>query len=445
MNRMKSRQSFINFYGEEILFNEKDKKEVFNKIHNPQKTTGRKPKSTFKWGAIFAMAAVPLVLVLIFLSSDGSFTEKPEKQIKSAELKPAPQVENNLHWDAGLQKVRKEGQFQQINQTLEDGGVEATIYEAMYDGTRIGIVYGINHNEQPIKPEDNFATEKLVIGGEIFTGYSGIGRLTGEKDKHYLEYHLAEDLPDEFELGYDLTLSGNPKKEWHFKIPLKKIEGLYKDVKPLESVTSKDLTLKVEEAKFTPSSTNLKISVTGPEGHLKKGNSYLFGITDDKGREIGRLFSAASGGTGLDNNMFEDSFNEYYEPVSKLPKTLTIQPYLVGDRGMQNEMVEESLNQKLPIRIEKGQNSSMIIKKMEQYENQLWIHYTLDGPQSWWMPLRLKQAGSDEEIPLINRINKEDVRIDIFETDLSPEDLIAITPKNNVIKLDDLKLKIDVK
>ncbi|WP_053368165.1 DUF4179 domain-containing protein [Bacillus sp. FJAT-27245] len=443
MNRKQSlQQAFIKMYGESLTFSDRDKSDVQSKLQN------RRVRKRMKihLGPYVVIALVPAVVFVLLLSNVNIFEKGTERREHSAVLKPAPQSNQQAFGDIGIQQVWEKGGFQEIKQTAEDKGIAISVNGAMYDGARLVIVYTIKPEIEVKNPFDLFPTEKLVINGEHFIDYSSSGGPIGKTGQHYMEYQLWGDLPDEFELGYDLVAHGDEKREWKFTFPVKKIEGLNKLIKPAYSVTSKDMTLKVEEAMFTPSTTNLKISLTVPQGHEMTKNPskrYIFEVTDQKGRQIGGMYSAATSGKGLDNNMFRETFNEFYEPVGKLPKSLTIQAYSVETGQM--EMLEESLNQKLPIHLKHGQYSGISIKKIERYRNQLWIYYTIEGPIHWRQFLGIREKETDLQIQPMNLIKNNEGYLAKFDTNLPPEDLIAISPQNNLIKLDDLKLEIEIK
>ncbi|WP_059172100.1 DUF4179 domain-containing protein [Bacillus sp. FJAT-27445] len=443
MNRKQFLQnSFIKMYGENLTFTDKDKTEVYSNLQNPH---GRKRKKV-NLVPFVVMGLVPVVFIVLLLSNVNIFDKGVERQTHSTVLKPAPQSSQNAFGDTGIQQVWGKGLIQEIKQTAEDKGISFSVDEVMYDGARIVIVYTRKSEVEVKNPFDFFPTEKLVINGEQFINYSSSGGPTGIEGQNYIEYQLGADLPDQFELEYDLVVNGDEKRKWNFKFPVKKIEGLYKIIKPAHSVTSQDMTLKLEQAMFTPSTTNLKVSLTVPQGQeLTKNHSkrYIFEVTDQKGKQIGGMYSAAIYGKGLDNSMFKETFNEFYEPVSKLPKSFTIQPYSVetDHKGM----LEESLNQNLPIHLQQDQYSGIKIKKIERYQNQLWIYYTIEGPTNLRQPLGIKNKETGLVLPPMNRVKNKDGYIAKFDTDLPPEDLIAITPKNNLIKLDDLKLEIEIK
>jgi hypothetical protein len=102
----------------------------------------------------------------------------------------------------------------------------------------------------------------------------------------------------------------------------------------------------LNQVTFTPSTTNLKISLSGPE-QKDFSYRYVFEMLDNHGNQFDIINSGAISAKGMDNGFFITIFNEYFEPVSgKLPQSISIQPYLLHHTV---ETLELPLDQNLPI------------------------------------------------------------------------------------------------
>lgn len=439
-NKPSLKKTFIQKYGQDIIFSEKDKREVLTNLHG--KT--RRPK--WKWNIVLLMATAP-VLALILTLSIQDFGQKIEKQPQSAELKSPPESDSSFFGDEGIQRVKKEGKFQQINQTVEDNGIAVTLHEVMYDGARIAIVYSLDTEKDLQTPSKVFPFEKIFINGKRFMNYSVSGGFTNEEDKYIIEHHLTEELPDEFQMDYEMISIGDQKGQWNFSIPIKKTEGGYKYVKSDSSEASGDLFLELEEATFAPSAAKFKIHLSEPaENAMSRDpfNRYVFEIKDEKGNALTEISAETITGEESEGT-YTGIFHKYYEPVKDIPETITIQPYLL--QSNYKEEIKEPLQQELPIYLEQDEYGGISITKVERYQGEIWVHYKTKGLSAMSrVHLMLKEKASNSEIERYDGYNKHAGEyIAKFKTSLPLEDLVVSTNENIVTEIDGLQLKADVK
>jgi hypothetical protein len=437
MNRKVSlRKSFVEIYGKELIFSETDKKKVFNRLH----TKPSNSKVNLKWGPAVAMVLAPFIFILLLFSLDKFAGVVPEKHAQSTVIKSAPESVKTVIGDSGIQKLLEQGKFQQVNQTVKDKGISITLHEIMYDGTRLAVIYSYETDSKQ-KIESSFPIAKLMINGQQFIHYSGSVMPTDKENKFLYECHLTAELPDHFDLNYEILSFGGIKGKWIFTVPIKKIEGLHKKISPNGSVNSGNQTLIVNQVTFTPSTTNLKISLSGPE-QKDFSKRYVFEIRDNQGNQIENIQSAGTSGERMDNGFFITNYNEYFEPIGKLPQSITIQPFLLQHSS---GTVKAALNQKLPIYLQQDQYSGIRITKVEQYQDEIWLYYTIKGPYENVSILSLLDKATGKESHSYDRLLKnKDGYIAKFKTSQPIKELTISAPKNKYTKLKDLKLEINI-
>ncbi|MGA5690608.1 DUF4179 domain-containing protein [Cytobacillus pseudoceanisediminis] len=439
MNRKKSlKQAFINKYGEDLNFSDDDMKLVLNKVHSKKI---EQPKRKFRLGPVLMMILTPLIIMILILSSDHLLTDSKDA---SKEPEPAAESDRDLFGDAGIQNIINHDLFTEINQTVEKNGVAFTIHEIMYDGTRLALVYSIekeesNQEERRI-PDALF---KLSVDGEPFHDYSG-GLTYADEEKFLHEFHTYTELPEQFQLSIEIMNLGEKEGPWSFQFPIEKINEKY-HAAPGKSSVNGDTSLTLNELSFSASSTNLSIDMIEPiEKQRKRAGTYIFEVRDNKGNSIAHMTSGATGGGDRDGKSVEN-FNEYFEPVDKLPKSITIIPYLSKSGGM--DYITKPLNQKLPIYLEQDQFGGIMIKEVEQKQGEVWIYYEGEGvSESFRSWVVLEEKGSNTPIERINNYEKTpEGYIAKFKTSLPLESLTVSTAKRNITKLEGLELKVDIK
>ncbi|WP_264739711.1 DUF4179 domain-containing protein [Cytobacillus firmus] len=444
MNRKKSlKQAFINKYGEDLHFSDEDMQLVLDKVHSKK---AEQLKRKFSIRPVLMMVLTPLIIMILILSSDRLLTDSKDASKESEAPEPATEPERDLFGDAGIQNIIKDDLFTEINQTVEKNGAAFTIHEIMYDGTRLALVYSMDKEEsnQEGRTHPEFPFFKLSIDGKPFIEYSESTSYAGEKNKFLQEFHTYTDIPDKFQLSIDILRLGEIEGPWSFQIPIEKIKEKY-HASPGKSTAISDTSLTLNELSFSASSTNLSIDMSEPiEKQRKRAGTYIFEVKDDKGNSIAHMTSGATGGGDRDGK-FVENFNEYFEPVDKLPKSITIIPYLRKSGGM--DYITVPLNQELPIYLEQDQFGGIMIKEVEQKQGEIWIYYEGKGvSESFRSWVDLKEKGSNTPIERMNNYEKTaEGYIAKFKTSLPLESLTVSTAKRNITKLEGLELNVDIK
>ncbi|MCM3244956.1 DUF4179 domain-containing protein [Cytobacillus oceanisediminis] len=442
--RRSLKKAFIKKYGEDLIFTDKEIKEVMHKIHN-QKTVSKRNFTLFP---VFMLVITPVVAIVLLLSSTQLISNIKQEASKETEVsEPSNESELVPFGDIGIQKVKREGMFTSIEQTVEKHGIAITLHELMYDGTRLSFIYSMDKKNIPEdRSNPNVPNFKMNVDGRLFADYSMVESIAGEDGKILHELHLYEELPDQFQLEIIVGEVGKYEGPWEFKLPVTKKDNNAHFAYPDKTATNGELSITLDKMSFAASSTNLEISMSQPLESYKKGNgstSYLFEILDDKGQPIAHMTSGATGG-GEREGKFVDEFNEYFEPVSKLPKSITIIPYIESNGDL--EFFDTPLNQNLPLYLEQDSYGGIAITEIEQKKGEIWIHYQVEGvTENRRRVLELKEKGTDTKFMRYDRYQiTPDGYIAKFKTTLPLEELVVSTWKRTIKRVEGLDLKVNV-
>ncbi|MDW2876516.1 MULTISPECIES: DUF4179 domain-containing protein [Bacillaceae] len=437
-NKSSLKQEFINQYGDGLQFSESDKKGVFLKMEKQQK-----PKR-IKLIPALTLAALPLIATILIISSNSSINNHPEKPLSSTIADRDEAVHNPLG-DAGLQNLHNEGKFQEINQTVEDNGIAVTIHEALYDGDRIALIYSAKKNNVPM--ERPYFYDKLTVNGDDSYNYSG-GTQSIDKGHRYLhQIHPSADWPDQFELGVQLFSVGEQKGEWNFEFPIEKAVDAI-ELRPTDTASNDEWTVTLEKAALSQSSTLLKVNMATPGskeevmGHLDR---FIFEVKDNKGNILPFMTMGGTSGDDIAGEYIE-KYRLYYEPMSKLPESLSIQPYI--EDADYHEALDSPLKQELPFYLPQDKYGGITITDIQQKQGETRIKYKADGPPSLTRShLSLKKKGETAEIERLDNYTSDQQGYILarFKTNDSLDELIVSIFKSNIKKLDGLTLEVDVK
>lgn len=437
-NKSSLKQEFINKYGDGLHFSESDKKGVFLKMEKQQK-----PKR-IKLIPALTLTALPLIATILIISSNSSIINHPEKPLSSTIADRDETVHNPLG-DAGLQNLHNEGKFQEINQTVEDNGIAVTIHEALYDGDRIALIYSAKKNNVPM--ERPYFYDRLTVNGDNSYNYSGGARSIDNGPRYLHQIQPSEDWPDQFELGVQLFSVGEQKGEWNFEFPIEKaVDAL--ELRPTDSASKDEWTVNLEKAAFSQSSTFLKVNMATPglkEEVMGQQDRFIFEVKDNKGNILPFMIMGGTSGDDIAGEYIE-KYRLYYEPMSKLPESLSIQPYI--EDADYHEALDSPLKQELPFYLPQDKYGGITITDIQQKQGETWIKYKADGPPSLTRShLSLKKKGETAEIERLDNYTSDEQGYILarFKTNDSLDELIVSIFKSNIKKLDGLTLQVDVK
>jgi len=170
--------------------------------------------------------------------------------------------------DKGLETALSDDNKVILNKTVTSNGTALTIEEIVFDGARLNVIFSM--------PEYKDLSPAIISvnGRELNAG--GGSKILEDKDVYrgLLEFPIAEELPDEFDLTLKFLQVGSTTGEWVFSTPIKKVNNY-------SNKLTAGQTGKVKGNSFVVK--NMDISTTTTKINVK------FDTTMDK------LFSAESG------------------------------------------------------------------------------------------------------------------------------------------------------
>lgn len=211
----------------------------------------------------------------------------------------------------------------------------------------------------------------------------------------------AEDLPNHFKLQMDISQIGSTKGRWSFSIPVTKMASTNKVVLPMITKSYGDITLTVKKVLFTPGSTELDVEVKQP---ADAGRFIQYDLFDDKGTQLQRRSGSGRGQT--DGPISISTFSQRYGPVSPLPKTITIRPFV--DLPFQGPLTESKApldqmpTEEKPISLSQGEAGHLLITQVERLPDKTLVHYRTEGliPQEQANPLWIEDSGGNKYLQL---------------------------------------------
>ncbi|MDT3428723.1 hypothetical protein J2Z22_004316 [Paenibacillus forsythiae] len=229
--------------------------------------------------------------------------------------------------DSGLKSVSEQGLTAAVGATKVSGGDSLTINEVFYDGTRLSIGYSLE-TEKPLGEEYIIMRTDFTVNGTEakFSARDKLTEVTPTYHTGILELDSPAKLPDQFELGLNLSTEDRVKK-WDFAIPVSK-QADNKLIPIGHKQQSGGVELTVSDLVVGPAGMRLAFSAVSED---QDSVDYLsVTAVDESGHELGSL----SGGTG---SKFRDG--KYYSTGTQLfdrppagTKTLTFTPHEASGR-----------------------------------------------------------------------------------------------------------------
>ncbi|GAA0374660.1 DUF4179 domain-containing protein [Bacillus horti] len=310
--------------------------------------------------------------------------------------------------DEGLRQASSQGFTDEIKQSVNDQGLEITVDEVLYDGSRIAIGYSITDNgeygtshpdklkhfnqmyegrsfyqasilDQYIEiSEDDFIgikEMKLSINGEetaAFTINNTIYR--SPQKQHYIGFssmRLPTDLPDEFTLSLSIQEIGQLQGDWSFHFPVSRViadQSTTSHSLEMEE-TIGDATLSVTGVNVYPSSTAIHYSLSYPSDGMThqylEENELFFRVQDEHGIDMIRQVR----GTRLivTENMITEEFTTWINPLSANHSFVTLQPQVLNRQAIQFNSAP--FPDTFPLIISQGDVGELQINDIKHFED----------------------------------------------------------------------------
>lgn len=312
-----------------------------------------------------------------------------------------------------------------INETQYDKGISITLNEAIYDETEIVLTYTIKSDKKLEELGDDIGGyEDIKIDGNV-DGFSGGVSSSKQIDEYTMtvlaNYSLGmTDLPDEFNMDYDINKIFNVDGDWKFSFDLSKQE-LKGETKKISTDIVKNFEgtdVKISSVSFTPISTNIQLS--GKKNKNFNDLNSHFGcfeydywlLFDDKGNEISRRENSSGGSMNLG---FKAGYR--YDAVDVIPEYLTVVPlqfkisqefgsdeegrktYKKNKEKYVAKDIKKSINDKYPMVLEQGKFGRLIITEIKESEDKTIIKYKAEGKLPFFQASQLYLESRDGKRP----------------------------------------------
>lgn len=411
----------------DLEFTKEDRQKVLREIHHQQ----RKSKRRFNFPVIIASSlSVALIFVLIITS--------PWKPVE--ESNPADQKQ--------IEYIDESSLYSPLNMTVEDNGIKVTVNQIMYDGSRILVGYeAMSTTDEEL--DSVTGGYRVTINGENKgPDLTLISHDGDKKGTAVVAIELYKEFPDEFELGLQIRQIQEQKGNWNFTIPVKKIPGDIKRFNP-ETVVKKDhLQLSIKEVIASQSALKFRYEEGSNEEVDRASPLYnkgvIFELLDPKGNEILPLNSYGIGINSFGGTHKHSSTSWFHSP-KVLPEYLLLKAYIPTETtGMIR--IKKPINNSFPIELIQDGENKLIISKVEEKQNQVWVHYSIDGNLKQLrnsLMLKVEKDGEEQYFQPSTYLNYKPGNDNIAKFDVEySDDLYVVTDKIQFEEFEELNAKI---
>ncbi|WP_159439981.1 DUF4179 domain-containing protein [Bacillus sinesaloumensis] len=351
--------------------------------------------------------------------------------------------------DVGTQKGEKEGLTTLLGQQVEIDGQVITFTESLYDGSQIHIGYLIESytQEKHGKPVDFLSDLRLTINGK------GVSYGMGAKGEELENGDYAgiisvrvhgENLPDEFTLG----IQSHKEKALNVELLVTK-QGENRSFLVNQTVETEDLTMHVDKVTFYPTSTEIAFrQVMDVKTFEDKKYEWMdYQVVDDQGRVLQPISGGGGGGPEKGGKLVQ-TMNYYFEPLEKVPSSLTFKPYLI----VGNEKVEEvkgNWNGE-NLTLSQGDIGDITVLDIKSENGSVILLVETNGEDAYWQASSIvieDKTGKtyyDEQAPkrIEGTVNQYEVQ---FEANVAVEDIRVVTYKQKAPNfLEELEVTIEL-
>ncbi|WP_193708470.1 DUF4179 domain-containing protein [Alkalibaculum sporogenes] len=304
--------------------------------------------------------------------------------------------------DRGLKLASEKEASSLVGQTMIDKGIEVTINDVLYDGTRLSIGYTMEGKIGELEQLDLLVNDEPISGSVGYTGsflskraYAGI-----------ITVISTNELPKDFKLTIILNKIGNKKGSWEFKdIPVKNQDHILnsKIITPMVTKPLRGGSITIEEILISDSSIELNVTESNtPEG-------YDYQVIDNYGNVL-RPLSGSGYGEG-EGDIMKNEFT--FEPLHNNPQHFVIK--VLAPEYENTSLIKDikvKVTDKFPIIISQGEGGEISVNKIEYLKNKTLVHYTYKGNDPygnglcvWVEDNRMKILDNPTESTQRNKIN----------------------------------------
>jgi hypothetical protein len=316
-------------------------------------------------------------------------------------LKQIPGVQSvfNYAGDIGLKAADKKGILTEVGHSITAKGITFTISEIMYDGSRISIGFIQESAEGIAELRD---VDFYVNGKKLNTGWGRTGNSVDDQTYAGVINLMPDvDLPDRFELNIKVNKIGDQTGNWHYSMPVTKLQEGVKSFIPMASRQDKGIEITAKRVLFTPSTTEVHLEWKKPAG----GKYIEFQLLTNDGRIVQPL-SGSSTGEG-DGQRETIQWHARYAPMDQIPASLKLRPIIYENA---NEPLEDVIvpmehlpAKDRPITIHQGEAGQLEIHRIEFNEDKTIVHYQVKNavdPHAQSNPLWIQDESGVRHIDL---------------------------------------------
>lgn len=193
--------------------------------------------------------------------------------------------------DKGLETALSDDNKVILNKTVTSNGTALTIEEIVFDGARLNVIFSM--------PEYKDLSPAIISvnGRELNVG--GGSKILEDKDVYrgLLEFPIAEELPDKFDLTLKFLQVGSTTGEWVFSTPIKKVNNYSNKLTGGQTGKVKGNSFVVKNMDISTTTTKINVKFDTTMDKLFSAESGVLNATimDQQGTPLSVLDQSGSG------------------------------------------------------------------------------------------------------------------------------------------------------
>ncbi|MFB0846449.1 DUF4179 domain-containing protein [Paenibacillus oleatilyticus] len=289
-------------------------------------------------------------------------------------LKQIPAIESVFRkmGDWGLRTADEKQIDTFTGQSITKQGVTVTLKEALYDGARMAIGFTVNGRD--------IWSWSASYNGQLMEGWT---RTIDSKDGSIVPgisyVNLAgKELPDSFELKYEIAVVGMDKDPFTFTIPVKLKAKPITEIQPDMTKVQNDVSVTVRNVKATAASAQIVLDVEHPD----ELGSLRYEVKDDKGQSLKVLNCFCGSGTVDAKKRLKSISTVTTEAPAPDSASLTIRPYTQTIQGEISAVMETAPTEEKPFAISQGEGGKLFVIGVDYMPDKTLVYYRAEGALS---------------------------------------------------------------
>lgn len=277
----------------------------------------------------------------------------------------------------GVQRGNEQGLSTLLGKQVEAEGHLITFTESLYDGSEVHIGYLIesldptNTTAHYPFPSDLILT---IDGRRAGYGLGGTGQLL--ENGNYagtISLRFRDEIPDNFLLG----ITPREGRSWKVELPVE-LQGVHETFLVNATREIEDMTIHYDTITFYPTATEIAFRQITDIPTIEEDRYMMlaFMAVDNEGRVL-QPFGGGGGGSPQ-GEKFVQSYKYNFEPLDKVPESITIKPYI---RHMQTgaPTVVRGKWQGQDLRLSQGEIGSITILSVDEVDGVYTVIYEVEG------------------------------------------------------------------